>query len=103
MTVKYRWINFGGVEPYVGAGVNYTHFFNVEEPAGMSIKYDDSFGPALQAGIDIPVKDHWFINLDARKIWIQSDVRVDVAGIGRIDAEVDIDPWVVALGVGYKF
>jgi outer membrane protein len=103
--LKYRWTNFGRVEPYVGAGVNYTHFFNEKiAPGGpvTDISYSDSVGPALQAGADFRLDDHWAINVDVRKIWINTDVRIQ-AGPTRIDANVDIDPWVGTVGVGYRF
>jgi len=105
VTLKYRWTNFGRVEPYVGAGVNYTHFFNEKiAPGGpvTDISYSDSVGPALQAGADFRLNDHWAINVDVRKIWINTDVRIQ-AGPTRIDANVDIDPWVGTVGVGYRF
>jgi outer membrane protein len=105
LTLKYRWTNFGKFEPYVGAGVNYTHFFNEELPAGgpvTSISYDDSFGGALQVGADFRMNEHWSLNADVRKIWINTDVTIN-AGPTRIDADVDINPWVTTLGVGYRF
>ncbi|KAF0175650.1 MAG: OmpW family protein [Hyphomonadaceae bacterium] len=105
VTLKYRWTNLGAFQPYVGAGVNYTHFFNEELPAGgtvTSISYDDSFGGALQAGADFKLNDHWSLNADVRKIWISTDVTI-MAGATRIDANVDVNPWVTSLGVGYRF
>jgi len=105
VTLKYRWTDLGPVEPYVGAGVNYTHFFNKKLPAGgpvTSIDYDDSFGGALQVGADIRMNDHWSVNLDVRKIWINTDVTI-YAGATRVDADVDINPVVATVGVGYRF
>ncbi len=105
VTLKYRWTDFGAFQPYVGAGVNYTHFFNDKLPAGgpvTSIDYSDSFGGALQAGADFRLNDHWAINADVRKIWINSDVTI-MAGAARIDASVDVNPIVATLGVGYRF
>lgn len=105
VTAKYHFTQFGALKPYVGAGVNYTHFFDESVPAGgpvTRISYDDSFGPALQAGADYSLGDHWSVFADARKIWINTDVTID-AGPTRINADVDIDPWVVTLGVGYRF
>jgi outer membrane protein len=105
VTVKYRWTNLGRFEPYVGAGVNYTHFFDEEVPNGgpvTRIDYDDSIGPALQIGADVRLNDHWSLNVDARKIWISTDVAIQ-AGATRINADVDIDPWVVGVGLGYRF
>lgn len=105
LTVKYRWTNLGRVEPYVGAGVNYTHFFDAELPAGgvvTSIDYDDSFGAAIQAGADIRLDEHWSVNVDVRRVWIDPEVRI-MAGSTPIDADVEINPSIVTLGVGYRF
>ncbi len=105
LTVKYRWTNLGAFQPYVGAGVNYTHFFSEDLPSGgpvTDISYDDSWGGALQVGADYRLNDHWAINLDARRIWINSDVTIH-AGATRIDANVDVNPWVFTAAVGYRF
>lgn len=105
LTAKYHFTGMGPVVPYVGAGVNYTTFFDKKLPAGgptTHISYGDSFGGALQVGADYKLDDHWSLNLDLRKIWISTDVKID-AGATRINANVDIDPWVVSTGVGYRF
>lgn len=101
LTVQYHFQAFENIKPYVGAGVNYTVFFS--EDAGTSVTnvdYDNSFGPALQAGVDYLLDDHWMLNLDVKKIWINTDVKFNS---GAIAADVDINPWVVGVGVGYKF
>jgi outer membrane protein len=100
LTLQYHFELENKWKPYVGAGVNYTHFFGVDKgPTITSISYDDSFGPALQAGIDVPIKDNWYFNLDVKKVWISTDVRVN----GAVTGSVDIDPWLVGVGVGYRF
>lgn len=101
VTLKYRWTDLGPFEPYIGAGVNFTTFYDSEPPAGLSVEYDDSFGPALQVGADYRFDEHWFVNFDVRRIWINSDVTIS----GAINAtdEVDIDPWVVSTSIGYRF
>jgi outer membrane protein len=101
VTLKYRWTNFGPVEPYVGAGVNFTSFIDSEPSAGRQVEYDSSVGPAIQAGFDYRLDDHWGLNFDVRRIWINTDVTIS----GDINAtdEVDINPWVVSTGVAYRF
>lgn len=105
VTLKYRWTELGAFQPYVGAGVNYTHFFDAKLPAGgpvTSIKYDDSWGGALQAGFDYRLNDHWALNLDVRRIWINTDVNLNSV-LGPVHASVDVDPYVVTTGIGYRF
>lgn len=103
ITLK-KHFDLGGFKPYVGAGINFTHFFNEDLPAGpvTRIEYDDTVGGALQAGFDVPLADRWFLNVDVKKIWIEPDVTI-FAGATRIDAAVEINPLVTTVAVGYKF
>jgi outer membrane protein len=108
LTLKYRWTNLGQFEPYVGAGVNYTAFIDDETPASppsivTDIDYDESFGPALQVGFDYRLDDHWSVNFDVRRIWINSDVTIETNVPLTVNADVDIDPWVVSTSIGYRF
>jgi outer membrane protein len=101
LTVQYHFTDLGQFKPYLGAGVNYTHFFGEDKGTSVtSVEYDDSFGPALQAGVDYMLDEHWMLGLDVKKIWINTDVKFNN---GAIRADVDINPWVVGVGVGYKF
>jgi outer membrane protein len=96
-------------DPYVGAGINYTRMLDrnlqLESGAlaGTKIKVDsDSWGYALQAGLDINLKDGWLINADVKYINIETDVKLKVVGWTKID-ELDINPWVFGIGIGKKF
>lgn len=100
LTLQYHFTQLDGFKPYVGAGVNYTHFFNEDAGALNSVKYDDSFGGALQAGVDIPIQDNWYANIDVKKAFISTTAKFSPSGVR---ADVDIDPWLIGVGVGYKF
>jgi len=86
--------------PYVGAGLNYTHFFNADKGAVNSIEYDDSFGAAFQVGADYGITENVAVNFDVKKIMINPDVTING---GAINADVDIDPWVIGVGLAYRF
>ncbi|WOR14252.1 OmpW family outer membrane protein [Hyphomonas sp. FCG-A18] len=111
LTLQYHFDTGSAFKPYVGAGINATMFFNEDEGSTAdSIDYDPSFGAALQAGFDYDldgVPGGWAFNADVKKIWINTDVTVDFStalGAGTtVDADVDINPLVVGLGLGYKF
>ncbi len=116
LTAQYHFTQMGAFKPYVGAGINYTLFFNEDEGAvADSIDYDPSFGPALQAGFDYDLdgeKGGWALNVDVKKVWINTDVKVDLTtALGPalsaesviVDADVDINPLIVGVGLGYKF
>lgn len=100
VTLQYHFNQLSSVKPYIGAGVNYTHFFNEDAGALTSVKYEDSFGGALQAGVDVPLGDNWYANLDVKKVFISTTAKFSPSGVR---ADVDIDPLLIGMGVGYKF
>lgn len=109
LTVQYHFDTGGQFKPYVGAGINATFFFNEDEgPVADGIDYDPSFGPALQVGFDYDLDGEeggWALNADVKKIWINTDVAVDfTTALGaRVNADVDINPLVVGIGLGYRY
>ncbi|HRB70366.1 OmpW family outer membrane protein [Flavobacterium sp. WV_118_3] len=94
-------------KPYVGAGLNYTIFYDVK--AGNTVKdvkYDNALGYAVQAGFDLMVTDKFFINADVKRLFLKTDVTVDASNLAdglSIPADVKINPWLLGLGVGMKF
>jgi outer membrane protein len=96
--LQYHFTEQQGIKPYVGAGINYTHFSDVALPAGVSLD-SHSWGLAFQAGLDIPLDRNWSINLDVKKAYIRSDVYVAGGSIGRLK----VDPMLYAVGLGYRF
>ena len=91
------------VSPYVGVGLNYSHLFSVKVPGAgpvTSITYTDSVGPAAQVGVDSSLNERWSLNVDLKKIWLQTDVSLNG---GAITGDVDLDPWIVGVGFGYRF
>ncbi len=90
--------------PYVGAGVNATLFFGHSgaDPAILDADFEPSVGFALQAGFDIPLDDHWTLNVDVKKVWINTDVDLTTT-LGPVNADVDINPLIVGIGLGYRW
>lgn len=100
VTLQYHFAPQARVSPYVGAGVNYMIFYNGSNKNGFNVKVDDGFGAALQAGVDIAAKDRWTINLDAKKVFFETDARDRARGI---KTKVTLNPWVLSGGFGYRF
>jgi len=98
LTLQYHFMPSGMIKPYVGAGVNYTRFYNVDLAPGLTLD-SNSFGGALQAGVDIKVTENGYINLDVKKIWIGTEVQAN--GVKLTD--LDIDPVVWGIGYGFRF
>jgi outer membrane protein len=112
LSLQYHFGPFGRIQPYVGAGVNYTIFFNEETKGalnGTTLNLDDSVGLAGQLGFDWHFGNNWLANIDVRYISIETDAEIggqDVGGpgIGNIKLDdVEVDPWVFSVNVGYNF
>lgn len=104
LLAQYHFSPRGTFRPYIGAGINYTFFYEQDVGPGLtSVNYDNSFGFALQAGVDIPVNDTYFVNFDVKRVFLGTDVTVDAGELGIVNADVDIDPWILGVGVGRRF
>lgn len=100
-------------QPYAGIGVNYTVFFDEDlssqyEALGFSnLDLESSWGVAGQLGMDYLVTDN--ILLNAAVWYIDIDTKATMDGPSALapglktSVDVNIDPWVYMVGVGYKF
>lgn len=95
-------------QPYVGAGINYTWFFDTElsssaEDKGFSgLDMKDSWGLAAQVGMDYMLTDNVMLNAQVRYIDIDTTGTTYLAG-DKVKVDVDVDPFVYMVGLGYKF
>lgn len=102
LTAQYHFSPDSQFRPYVGAGVNYTFFYNADAGVAQGVDYDNKFGFALQAGFDLGLDEHWALNVDVKKIWLNTDVTVHALGTS-VTTKVDIDPWLIGVGIAYRF
>ncbi len=99
LTAQYHFAPEAQVSPYLGAGINYTRISDVNLLGGKADLESSSFGLALQAGVNFKLDKNWSLNLDIKKVQIRSDVK-----IGGVKASaVQVDPWLLGVGVGYRF
>jgi outer membrane protein len=98
LMLQYHFTDMQGFKPYVGAGINYTHFSSESLPPGVTLD-SHSWGTAWQAGLDIPLDRNWSINLDVKKVYIRTDVYASGVSLGRLR----VDPVLWGVGVGYRF
>lgn len=97
-------------QPYIGAGINYTNFFDEDVDSELegvlghgSLELDDSWGYAFQIGADYQINEHWLVNASIWYLDIDTDAKFKFDSGDVIKADVDIDPMVYMVGVGYKF
>ncbi|MEP2989858.1 MAG: OmpW family protein [Parasphingorhabdus sp.] len=110
LTAQYHFAPEGKIRPYVGAGVNYTIFYNEEASDALTgavgptnVRMSDSFGWAAQAGVDIELSERVFLNLDVKYINIDTRATFDTTAVGTQTVDIDLNPLVVGVGLGMKF
>ena len=113
-SMQYHFAPDAEFQPFVGVGLNYTTFLSEDldslwPTVGIAdYSLDDSFGLALQVGADWMFSEQWLVNFDVRWINIETDITVTLddgqnpAVTGELGT-IEIDPWVVAINLGYRF
>jgi outer membrane protein len=99
LSAQYHFMPGATVKPYLGAGVNYTTMSKVDLLGGAAGLEHDSWGLALQAGVDFRLDKNWSLNLDVKKVQIRSDVTI----AGARASNVKVDPVLLGVGLGYRF
>lgn len=120
-TVLLQWYpmeSSSAVQPYIGLGLNYTVFFDEEinrdadaafaqlgATDGAELSLDNSLGLAAEAGVDFAFgqDQRWLFNVALWWMDIDTEAEVNVPGVGKINADVELDPLVYMAGLGYRF
>jgi outer membrane protein len=109
LTLQYHFVPEGKVHPYVGAGMNWTMFYNEKASSQLntaigatSVNLTNSWGYALQAGIDFDINEKMFVNLDVKYVDMDSTARL-ATGAARNSLRANIDPLIFGVGVGWRF
>lgn len=109
LTLQYHFIPSGKFRPYVGFGVNWTVFYSEDASSALTtaigptrVSLDDSFGWAAQAGADIDLSKRFFLNIDVKYIDIDTTATLRTGALVNT-VDVDIDPLVVGVGIGFRF
>ena len=96
-------------QPYAGVGLNYTFIYDEEftsanKDAGLSdLSLDNSFGVAAQVGFDYIIDKKWHVNASARWIDIDTEATFKVGDADAAVKEIEIDPYVYTISIGYTF
>ncbi len=106
------------IRPYLGAGINYTMFFNesttsqftdtIDAVAGPGVtstglSVDDAFGVVVQAGLNIDINKDWYVTFDAKYIDLDTTATIQVNGLDTATVDFDVNPLVLGVGVGTSF
>lgn len=108
LTVQYHFLPHAKIRPYVGVGANYTIFYSTKASSALKAAIGDtdvhlknSFGYALQAGLDFDITKRVFANLDVKYIDIDTKARLTTGAlVNRVNTS--IDPLVFGIGLGVR-
>jgi outer membrane protein len=105
--------NFGAPgdtwRPYVGAGLNYTRFAGKRSSLPTtSLKMSDSWGLALQAGVNYALDRQWGLFASVARVDVKSDVTAvaTIPGVPvpvSVTTSIDFRPWTYQAGASYRF
>ena len=110
LTAQYHFNSHGKIRPYIGAGINYTIFWNEKASKGLEtavgptrVHMSDSFGYAGQAGIDVDIGKRTFLNFDVKYIDMNTTATLQATAIGTQSVRVHLNPMVFGAGIGFRF
>ena len=89
------------LRPYLGAGFNYTKFVSAKSKLATDVKLGDSFGWAVQAGVDYALNKDWGLFASVAALKVKS--KVVATGATVLTTTIDFRPITYQAGVSYRF
>ncbi len=102
LTLQFRPLRTGTVQPYVGAGAAYMKIFSTKDAAFRDVEIDDDLSVALEVGTDIMFNQRYGIFLDAKKAFLRTEARGTFSG-APVVGQVRLDPWAFSAGATFRF
>lgn len=88
--------------PYVGAGINYTRFTDIESSLPVDdVEMSDSWGWAVQLGFDYQFTPQWGLFASIARVDVESDLVATGATV--LKTTIDFRPVTYSFGVSYRF
>jgi len=87
--------------PYVGAGINYTKFSDIQSSLAPKVEMSDSVGPVVQAGVDYALSGDWSLFASIAALKVKSDLVA--SGTTVLTTTIDFRPLTYSFGAVYKF
>lgn len=88
--------------PYAGLGGSYTAFYDEEmKVGGLDVDLEGTLDCTLIVGTDMALTKNLLLNVDAR--YIDIDTTAKFSGAIEEDIELEVDPFIYTIGLGYRF
>jgi outer membrane protein len=111
LLLNYKFLEESSVwRPYVGIGLNYTHFYDRTSTAAgnavaggpTQVSLSDSWGPAGTIGVFYRLPQNWSIDASFSLAKVKSDLEANTSGVVR-KTTINFNPRAWVLSVGYSF
>jgi outer membrane protein len=112
LIAQYHFMPNNNIRPYAGAGLGYIFFFDESTTSSLTngigasttgLDVDNTADFLVQAGVDIDLKNNWFVNFDVKYFWISTTATIQADGADAAKVDFDLDPLVLGVGGGYRF
>jgi outer membrane protein len=87
--------------PYLGAGINWTRFTDVQSRLAPKVQLGDSLGPAVHAGIDYAIDKQWGAYASIAALRVKS--KLVATGPTVLTSTIDFRPLTYSAGLSYRF
>ena len=108
---EYNFLPAGSTwRPYLGAGVNYTTFYDRDSTAAgnaasggpTKLSLTSSVGPVVTGGVTYRISDRWAAHASDSWSQVKTDLSADTNGIIRT-TRISFGPQALVVSVGYSF
>jgi outer membrane protein len=98
--LQYHVTELSWAKPYAGLGLAYAMYTHEKDGVTPNLDVKNDLGWGWQAGVDVPIAENWYWNADVKKIYVSADARWSGS---PLKADIDLNPWIVGTGFGYRF
>jgi outer membrane protein len=100
---NYHFNKSGRFQPFVGAGATYTLILDEKSGDIENLKAKNAFGPVLRVGFDYMINDHWGLNFDVKKLFLEPKFDATLVGGTEVSGKAKLNPWLIGSGITYRF
>jgi outer membrane protein len=108
-TLQYHFNPEGRFDPYVGGGAAYVLFDQLDSSDDLddvdidSIDFDDDVGFVVNAGFSFDITPNFAVYVDGKYVPVSSSATATFATGPGVETDIDINPLIFSVGLGYQF
>lgn len=100
--VQWHPMEHGTLRPYLGIGAAHIILRDISRRSDLNVRFEDPTGLVLDGGFRLRFSSKWSAIADARYVAIETRTRATFVGTTAA-SELHVRPFVLGVGVGYRF